>query len=113
MAFDLDDEELEATRRLNEVNNKIKRPTLKEIEQYIKSNYKYRADIQNDKLVVKYKNNTLTIKIFDTTEYSCFDDKKWISIDNMQGMSGHAYGINARDYTTKLIDRELEYFKKE
>lgn len=91
----------------------IKRPTLEEMKTYIKSKYNYKTCIDNEKLIVKHNKHTLTIGIYNVKEYSCFDDIKWISIDNMYKLSGHCYGINAKDYTTDIIDEELKYFEME
>ena len=101
----LDDDELEATRRLNRTAKKG--ITLDEIEKYIKSKYSYNTDIIDNKLRVKHGGYVLTLEIEGKMIYISNDYKKSSLI------SGHAYRRDIDDFTLDIIDEELKIFSLE
>lgn len=92
----------------------IQRITLEEIEEYVKSKYKYKVQIANNKLIIEHQKKRLEIGINDRNEYTCYNDYKWISIYymNQKTLCGHGYGLAAKDFDFSIIDYELTYFEE-
>lgn len=101
----LDDEELEATRRVN--GTAKKEITLDKMEKYIKSKYSYKTEILDNKLTVKYGGHVLTLEIKGERIHISNDYKKSHLI------GGHAYGKDTKDFTLEIIDEELNFFRLE
>ena len=92
----------------------IQRITPEEIQEYVKSKYKYKTKIEEDELVVEYQKKRLGIAIKERNEWTCYDDYKWIRVDFMdkKNYSGHGYGLAAKDFDFSIIDHELTYFEE-